>query len=146
MTELTALHNIKNKTSVSGGIAGVGLGTILIALAPKISSDGNTVQFLQLIAPTISIVGAYVTKIFISYIRTYYVVWAATKMEQKIDSFLSNPELSPDHVQNLKIKREELQIKQLNAMESGLMNVEDGAVNIINKSPKRTSKKSTGSD
>lgn len=137
MAQLTALHNVKNKTIIGGGVAGIGLGTLLIAVAPKITSDASVVYFLQLISPTVSIVGAYVTKLIIGYIKTYFQVWAASRVEQVITGFLRNPELSPVHIQNLKNKREEMQIKQLEAMQEGLLNEVVRPERVTNKSPKK---------
>lgn len=140
MSQLSALHNIKNKSGIGSGVAGISLGTIVIALAPKITGDATIIETLQLMSPSVSVVGAFLTKTLISYVRTYYLVWAASKIEQKIDGFLKNPELSPEHIQNLKTKREELQLTQINAMENGLINEEVTARGVVNKSRKKSVK------
>jgi len=132
MSKISSLHNIKHKAAIGSGAMGIGLGTLLVAIAPRITDDAKIIETLRLLSPSVSIVGAYI-------IRTYYLVWAASKIETKIDRFLENPGLSQQHIQNLKTKREEMQRKQIESMEQGLINDEDASITAPNKSLKRTS-------
>lgn len=140
MSKISPLHNIKHKAAFGSGAVGIGLGTLLVAIAPKITDDAKIIETLKLLSPTVSIIGAYISTLIIRYIRTYYLVWAANKIETKIDTFLENPDLSPQHIQNLKTKREEMQRKQIESLEQGLINDEEASISAPNKSLKRTSK------
>ena len=139
MSKISSLHNIKHKAAIGSGAMGIGLGTLLVAIAPRITDDAKIIETLRLLSPSVSIVGAYIISLIIRYIRTYYLVWAASKIETKIDRFLENPGLSQQHIQNLKTKREEMQRKQIESMEQGLINDEDASITAPNKSLKRTS-------
>lgn len=125
---------INNKTSIGSGAVGVGLGTLLVSLAPSISNNPELAKFLQQISPTVTLIGAYLSKVIVDRVRTYYMLQGAKKLNEQIDKYLENDDASASHVRNLRKKREEIQLRTLDLMEKNLLNSEDyGASKSPNK-------------
>jgi|CXWL01.1.fsa_nt_gi hypothetical protein len=136
MSELSSPNN-QSKSAIGGGVAGVSLGTALIALSPYITRDPTIAQYLQMVSPTVSVVGAYIAKIIFLQIQIQYNLWQSNRIEKKINSILQQPGISDTHHKNLIQKLENLQFNTIKLMEEGLLNTEINSSRLYNNRSKQ---------
>jgi len=123
MTGLSSPDN-ESKSAIGGGVAGVSLGTTLIALSPYITKDPAITQFLQMLSPTITVLGAYISKIFFLQIYMLYNERLSKKIKVAIYEGLMQPGITPTHYDNLIKQREEVELTVLKEMRGRLFNNE----------------------
>jgi hypothetical protein len=124
MSELTPLHKIPNKTSVGSGVVGIGLGTVAAAIAPRVAENASVIASIQILAPTMTIVGAWVTRFLIGQLRSYYMIWATQRIDRQISSYIKDENNTTEHIRNLQAKRERLQIRTIDLMEENLLSTD----------------------
>lgn len=140
-----SLPNKDSKFAISGGVAGVGLGTALIALSPFISKDPNIVKYLQMLSPSISVVGAYILKAILLQIQMQYNLWLSKQIRKEINNNLLQSGITETHIINLIKQREKVESIIIKQMQDRLFNNEISPSSLSNSSRDVTNAENLGS-
>ena len=131
---------ITNKRANAGsGAAGVGLGTALLMLAPKITSDQNIIDLIQMASPTISVAGAFLAKVLFVYFEKKHRLKRIAATTKHIDNLVNDENISPDYRSKLVNKKQELHLEEIEIMSGSILNDMEPS-SIPNKAFQRTQK------
>lgn len=112
---------ISNKqANVGSGATGIGLGTALVVFAPKIITDTSIIELLQMASPTISVFGAFISKSLFIYLEKRNRLKRISSTTKHIDGLCSDENISPDYKSQLVNKKQELHMREIEIMSSGL--------------------------
>lgn len=129
---------ISNKQANAGsGVAGIGLGTALVVLAPKIITDPGIIELLKMASPTISVLGAFISKSLFIHFERRSRLKRISSTTKHIDSLCSDENISPEYKSQLVNKKQELHMKEIEIMSSGLFSGLEPS-QVSNNSLKRT--------
>lgn len=119
------------QANVGSGVAGVGLGTAVVAVVPMITQDESILKFAQYLAPSISVAGAFLSKVLINYSLSWLRLRNIAQTTKRIGDLVKDETITDDYKEELVNKKQALHREEIKIMSSMVLNeFEDSQLNI----------------
>ncbi len=126
-----------SQANAGSGAVGIGLGTVLVVLAPKITSYPNIIDIIQIASPSISVATAFIFKAVFNYYMKQNRLKQISKAATHIDGLFDDINITKEYRSKLVNQKEELHTEEISIMLGrNVKNLEPSS--IPNKTLKRT--------
>lgn len=124
VSKTSALNdNSVNTTSFPAGIAGAGIGTLMVSLAKNLPDDTAYKSWMVIAAPTIAVVVSWMARRVEIYWKRKQVTALKKKMKEKISELLDNPILNDKEKEKLQREIVDIDMAEIETLEAKIKSI-----------------------